>query len=88
MVLPPSWLSCLQLERWEDAVKDYEVLRREVPGDAEVARALFDVQVSLKKSKGEDTYKIRRFGGDVVEISTNDQYQEAITAPGLYNASS
>jgi hypothetical protein len=71
------------MERWEDALRDYEVLRREVPGDAEVARALYDVQVSLKKSKGEDTYKIRRFQGDVVEITTNDQYREAITAPGM-----
>lgn len=72
----------LQLERLDDAFRDYEVLRREMPGDVEVRRGLFDVQVALKKSKGEDVFKMR-FGGDVENVTSNEQFQEAITSPGL-----
>ncbi|OAE36004.1 hypothetical protein AXG93_93s1430 [Marchantia polymorpha subsp. ruderalis] len=70
------------LERLDDAFRDYEVLRREMPGDVEVRRGLFDVQVALKKSKGEDVFKMR-FGGDVENVTSNEQFQEAITSPGV-----
>ncbi|KAG6541934.1 hypothetical protein Mapa_016659 [Marchantia paleacea] len=70
------------LERLDDAFRDYEVLRREMPGDVEVRRGLFDVQVALKKSRGEDVFKMR-FGGDVEDVTSNEQFQEAITSPGV-----
>ncbi|KAL3680795.1 hypothetical protein R1sor_023751 [Riccia sorocarpa] len=74
--------SYFMLERLDDALRDYEVLRMELPGDVEVRRGLFDVQVALKKSKGEDTFKLR-FGGDVENVTTNEQFQEAVTSPGV-----
>ncbi|XP_057766430.1 TPR repeat-containing thioredoxin TTL1-like isoform X2 [Salvia miltiorrhiza] len=43
-----------KLERWSEAVRDYEVLRRELPDDKEVAESLFHAQVALKKSRGEE----------------------------------
>ncbi|GLJ49758.1 hypothetical protein SUGI_1056490 [Cryptomeria japonica] len=71
-----------KLERWEDSMRDYEALRREVPGDIDVARALFDVQVNLKKSRGEEINNMK-FGGEVEVVSSDDQFRQAITAPGL-----
>lgn len=71
-----------KLERWEDALQDYEFLRRKMPEDLEVARGLFDVHVAIKKSRGEDTRKMK-FGGDVQEVLTDEQFQEAISSPGL-----
>ncbi|KAH9296203.1 hypothetical protein KI387_039791, partial [Taxus chinensis] len=71
-----------KLERWEESIWDYEAVRREVPGDIEVARALFDAQVALKRSRGEEISNLK-FGGEVEVVSSNDQFREAITAPGL-----
>lgn len=71
-----------KLERWEEALNDYEALRREIPGDVEVARALFDVQVALKRSRGEETNNMK-FGGEVEVVSSSDQFRKEITAPGL-----
>ncbi|KAK6132609.1 hypothetical protein DH2020_033711 [Rehmannia glutinosa] len=36
----------------QQAVRDYEILRRELPDDKEVAESLFHAQVALKKSRG------------------------------------
>ncbi|MQL96178.1 hypothetical protein Taro_028856 [Colocasia esculenta] len=41
-----------KLERWVEAVHDYEVLRKHLPGDSEVAEALFHAQVALKQARG------------------------------------
>ncbi|GLJ38630.1 hypothetical protein SUGI_0787650 [Cryptomeria japonica] len=71
-----------ELERWEEALRDYEILRREIPGDKEVAQSLFYVQVALKKSRGEEIYNMK-FGGEVEVVYNNDQYKEAISSPGL-----
>lgn len=43
-----------KIERWETAIQDYEMLIRETPQDEEVARALFEAQVQLRKQRGED----------------------------------
>lgn len=53
-----------------------------MPGDMEVARGLFDVQVAIKKATGEDVYKMK-FGGDVEEVLDADHYREVITSQGL-----
>lgn len=71
-----------KLERWEDALNDYEALLKEIPGDRDVARGLFEAQVALKKSQGEEIYKMK-FGGDMKEVSNKDQFREAVTFPGL-----
>ncbi|KDP32526.1 hypothetical protein JCGZ_14729 [Jatropha curcas] len=71
-----------KLERWADAVRDYEVLRRELPEDNEVAESLFHAQVALKKSRGEEVYNMK-FGGEVEEILGLEQFRAAISLPGV-----
>ena len=55
-------------------------MRREIPGDVEVDRALFDVQIAMKRSPGEEINNMK-FGGEVEVVSSNDQFRKAITAP-------
>ncbi|GAV64063.1 Thioredoxin domain-containing protein/TPR_2 domain-containing protein/TPR_8 domain-containing protein/TPR_11 domain-containing protein [Cephalotus follicularis] len=71
-----------KLERWVDAVRDYEVLRRELPDDKEVAESLFHAQVALKKSRGEEVHNMK-FGGEVEEVSGLEQFRAAISLPGI-----
>jgi hypothetical protein len=70
------------MERWAESVKDYEVLRRELPGDTEVAEAYFHAQVALKSSRGEEVSNLK-FGGEVEAITGMDQFQMATSLPGL-----
>ncbi|XP_024520346.1 TPR repeat-containing thioredoxin TTL1-like [Selaginella moellendorffii] len=72
-----------QLERWDSALEDYMVLKSKLPGDVEVARALFEVQIAQKKARGEEVYKVSFGGGGVEEVYSPDQFKEAITSPGL-----
>ncbi|CAN1248995.1 TPR repeat-containing thioredoxin TTL1 [Linum perenne] len=71
-----------KLERWGDAVRDYGVLRRELPNDSEVAESLFHAQVALKKSRGEEVYNMK-FGGEVEEVSGLEQFRAAVSLPGV-----
>jgi DnaJ family protein C protein 7 len=71
------------LERWADSLKDYEDLKRELPGDEEVARALSEVQLGFKKSLGEKMNQMW-YGGNVEDISSNDQFREAVSHSGTY----
>ncbi|CAK9190578.1 unnamed protein product [Sphagnum troendelagicum] len=71
-----------KLERWADALRDYEALKRELPGNVEVARALSEVQLAFKKSLGEESYQMW-YGGGVGEISSNDQFRKAVSCSGL-----
>lgn len=75
----------LQLERWVDALRDYEVLRKELPDDNEVAESLFHAQVALKKSRGEEVDNMK-FGGEVEDVSGLEQFRAAISLPGLPSA--
>ncbi|KAK6134708.1 hypothetical protein DH2020_031556 [Rehmannia glutinosa] len=68
------------LERWSEAVRDYEVLRRELPDNNEVAESLFHAQVALKKSRGEEVYNMK-FGGEVESVSGLEQFRAAISSP-------
>ncbi|XP_059292714.1 TPR repeat-containing thioredoxin TTL1-like isoform X1 [Lycium ferocissimum] len=70
-----------KLERWAEAVRDYEVLRRELPYDNEVAESLFHAQVALKKSRGEDVSNMK-FGGEVELVSGLEQFRAAISSSG------
>lgn len=69
-----------KLERWAEAVRDYEVLRKALPYDTEVAESLFHAQVALKKSRGEDIHNMK-FGGEVELVSGLEQFQAAISSP-------
>lgn len=62
-------------------MRDYEVLRRELPDDNEVAESLFHAQVALKKSRGEEVYNMK-FGGDVESVSGLEQFRAAISSSG------
>ncbi|KAJ6333045.1 hypothetical protein OIU77_008993 [Salix suchowensis] len=69
-----------KLEKWADAVRDYEVLRRELPDYNGVAESLFHAQVALKKSRGEEVYNMK-FGGEVEEVLGFEQFRAAISLP-------
>lgn len=71
----------IQLERWADSVRDYEILRKELPRDNEVAEALFHAQVALKKYCGEDVHNLK-FGGEIEEISGLEPFKEEVSSPG------
>lgn len=75
----------VQLERWAEAVRDYEVLRRERPGDSEVAESLHRAQVALKKSYGEGVHN-KKFDGEVEEVSSLDKFRAVISSPCEFNS--
>lgn len=62
-------------------MRDYEILRRELPDEKEVAESLFHAQIALKKSRGEEVYNLK-FGGEVEEVLGVDQFKAAISSPG------
>lgn len=47
-----SFIFWNQLERWEESLRDYSALSKEMPGDHVIADALLQVQAELKKAKG------------------------------------
>jgi len=71
----------LQMERWDKALKDYESLRKDMPGNVDIAKALFEVQIALKKSRGEETDDMH-FGGVVEDVCTNEQLRHAVSLQG------
>ncbi|GER53462.1 tetratricopeptide repeat-containing family protein [Striga asiatica] len=74
-------LSNSKLERWSEAVRDYEVLRRELPDDNEIGESLFHAQVALRKARGEEVYNMK-FGGEVELVSGPEQFRAAILSSG------
>ncbi|XVF16877.1 hypothetical protein REPUB_Repub10bG0069100 [Reevesia pubescens] len=70
-----------KLGRWADAVRDYELLRNQLPGDNEVAESLHNAQVAMKKSRGVDVHNMK-IVGEVEEISSLDRFKTAISLPG------
>ncbi|KAH0721987.1 hypothetical protein KY289_005031 [Solanum tuberosum] len=70
--------SNVKLERWADAVRDYEILLQELPNDRELAEFLFHCQVELKKSLGEDVHNMT-FIGKVDLVLDLDKFRAAIT---------
>ncbi|XP_059663237.1 inactive TPR repeat-containing thioredoxin TTL3 [Cornus florida] len=71
-----------KLERWVEAVRDYEALRRYLPGDNEVAESLHHAQVALKKFRGAEVHSMK-FGSAMVEVTGLDQFKAAISSPGV-----
>jgi DnaJ family protein C protein 7 len=68
------------MERWEQSLKDYEALRKELPGNLEVAQAILEVQVAMKKLSRSGTEE-KHLGVEIV-ICSNDQLREAISNRG------
>ncbi|XP_076931516.1 TPR repeat-containing thioredoxin TTL1-like [Bidens hawaiensis] len=73
--------TCSKLERWAESVRDYEVLRRALPNDNDIAESLFHAQVALTKSRGEEVYNLK-FGGEVELINDLEQLKAAILSTG------
>lgn len=48
-----------------------------------MAEALFHAQIALKTSRGEEISN-SKFGGEVEEVSTMEQYQAAVKLPGQF----
>ncbi|KAF3534018.1 hypothetical protein DY000_02043021 [Brassica cretica] len=71
-----------KLERWDEAVSDYEALRKELSYDREIAESLFHAQVALKRSRGGVVLNME-FGCEVEEISTLEEFKAALTRPGV-----
>ncbi|TXG55046.1 hypothetical protein EZV62_020302 [Acer yangbiense] len=71
-----------KLGRWSEAVRDYEALRRELPGDNEVTESLHHAQLALKKSRGEVVYNTK-VDGEVEEVSSLEKFKAAISSPGV-----
>ena len=71
----------MKLERWPEAVSDYEILRKELSYDREIAESLFHAQVALKKSRGEVVLNME-FGGEVEEVFSLEELKAALTRPG------
>jgi tetratricopeptide (TPR) repeat protein len=70
-----------KLGRWEDAVRDYEVLRKELPGDSEVAESLQRARNALSNKSEEPKYL--GFNNEVEEVSTLDKFKTATSLPGI-----
>ena len=66
-------------------MRDYELLRKELPGDNEVAESLHNAQVALKKSRGVDVHNMK-ISGEVEEISCLDRFKTAISLQGEVDA--
>lgn len=73
-----------KMERWDKATRDYETLKKEMPGDLEIANELYEVQVAHKKAKGEKVIMSKN-GGEVEEISSSDRLREVISQPGKHH---
>ncbi|KAG2317831.1 hypothetical protein Bca52824_020953 [Brassica carinata] len=71
-----------KLERWDEAVSDYETLRKELYYDREIAESLFHAQVALKRSRGGVVLNME-FGCEVEEICTLEEFKAALTRPGV-----
>ncbi|KAJ0801596.1 putative tetratricopeptide-like helical domain superfamily, Thioredoxin domain-containing protein [Helianthus annuus] len=70
-----------KLDQWGESVRDYEVLRRVLPDDNEIAESLFHAQVALKKFHGEEVYNMQ-FGGEVESITSLDQFKSTVSSTG------
>lgn len=65
-------------------MRDYEVLRRELPGDNEVTESLHRAQIALMKSHGEDVHNNMKFCGEVEEVTSLDKFKAAVSSLGKF----
>ncbi|KAK3033401.1 hypothetical protein RJ639_032374 [Escallonia herrerae] len=71
-------VSNAKLERWAEAVRDYELLSRELPGDNEVAESLLHAQDALKKLHREVVHDDKF--GQMEEGSGHGRFRAAISS--------
>lgn len=74
------------MQKWETAIRDYEILLQESPGNEDVAKAYFEAQMQLKKQRGEDVSNVR-FGNDgLIKIQSNEHFKDVTSWPGKLDA--
>ncbi|KAK9087237.1 hypothetical protein Syun_029631 [Stephania yunnanensis] len=66
-----------KMECWEAAIRDYEMVMRDIPGDEAAAKALFEAQLELRSERGEDISHMR-FVADVISITGSDSFKQLI----------
>lgn len=69
------------MERWEAAIKDYEMLLKELPGNEDVCKALSEAQIQLKIMRGEDVQDFK-LACNLINISSNDRFQHYVSSLG------
>ncbi|CDY34224.1 BnaA01g24410D [Brassica napus] len=57
-----------ELEKWAEAVRDYEILHQAMPYDKVIAKSLSQAQVALKQSRG----------GVVLNMESGDKFVKII----------
>ncbi|XP_043710697.1 inactive TPR repeat-containing thioredoxin TTL3-like [Telopea speciosissima] len=65
-----------KLERWEAAVQDYEKLKREMPADEEVGRALLEAQLQLKNRRAVESHV------DIIVVTSDERFRHFVMSPG------
>ncbi|KAF2566800.1 hypothetical protein F2Q68_00023828 [Brassica cretica] len=69
------------LGRWEDAVRDYEFVRRELPGDGEVAESLERAKIAMMNRSQES--KSFGYNNQVEAVSSLDKFKNIVSLPGV-----
>ncbi|KAL8131589.1 inactive TPR repeat-containing thioredoxin TTL3-like [Apium graveolens] len=72
-------VSNAKLEEWAEAVRDYEILRKELPGDSEIAESLSRAQDALMKLRRGDAYVKP---GESSGFSGSDHFKAVMHSPG------
>ncbi|KAL5082294.1 hypothetical protein RYX36_010715 [Vicia faba] len=71
-----------KLERWDEVVRDYRILKQELPNDNEVAENLGQALVALEKSR-KGVNGSTKLGVEVEEMTTLDKLKAAIAFTGV-----
>ncbi|XP_077216713.1 TPR repeat-containing thioredoxin TTL1-like isoform X2 [Tasmannia lanceolata] len=69
-----------RLKFWEESLRDYKVLIQEMPGDPDIAQSLLQVQLELKKAKGQVHNMV---GGQVTHVISYAQFLKTIKSAGF-----
>ncbi|MCL7051402.1 hypothetical protein MKW94_015618 [Papaver nudicaule] len=82
-----------KLERWEDSAQDYEILRKEMPSDEEVARGLSEAQAHLRKSPQYEQRRQTQHQGNqskdaksdthLTVVKDTDHFRQFVTSSGI-----
>ncbi|KAG5415571.1 hypothetical protein IGI04_003138 [Brassica rapa subsp. trilocularis] len=73
-------LSSSKLEKWSEAVRDFEIVHQALPYDKVIAKYLSQAQVALKQSRSEVVLNMES-GGDLKEISSLEELKAALARP-------
>jgi DnaJ family protein C protein 7 len=66
----------MKLEKYEEAVRDFENANKLDPGNRETRAALQDAKLELKKSKRKDFYKILGVSKECTEYELKKAYRK------------